>query len=627
MKSILKFCLLILLLPLSAQAENMLLRFGGSYNIGMLPLLAKEKGFFADEGLDVSYEFIQSGKLTMDALLAGKLDVGVIVDSNVSFVNFQKNPLRVIAAIHNPLQDGVVFRRDRGIKTPEDLRGKTIGYLPATTSHIFLSRFLKKHGIKWDEVKTIVLQPPATAAAIRGGSVDAISMWNPWRANALAALENNGGEFANDAGTYPSRTLLAAPYNLIVKQRPAFQAFLKGLLRAEHYANKHPEEVQQLFARLSNIDPKLAAATFGDGKFKVDLNRDSLNLVTEIGSWIIESQRDFQNKKLPNYSHAFRPGLLWAIDPKRVDLKRAASRRINVCRPNNMVSALAYIAEKQGFFLAHNVVPTFLLTTNAKICQDSMLAEKSDVMNGGEAPFAFLSATEHPLVLLAQLETNPETGVFARKDRGITAFADLKGKRVGYLPGTVSWIYLEKLLQKLGLKKSDLQLMPLQPPALTQALIGGAADAIVTWEPWGTLALDQLGTNGIQLSDPSLYQYQALFLTRRDYLAAHRGMVADYLRALIDAEKFIKTHKTESVSILAEALKIDSRILLKYWEGYNFHVHLGQDTLDLLADDFRLIQAEDRNFTNVPTPNFRNFTDPSVLFSIAPGRVEQGLSN
>ena len=45
--------------------------WGGPTNISMLPIIAQQKGFFQAEGLDVRPNYLQTGKVAMDAVVSG----------------------------------------------------------------------------------------------------------------------------------------------------------------------------------------------------------------------------------------------------------------------------------------------------------------------------------------------------------------------------------------------------------------------------------------------------------------------------------------------------------------------------------------------------------------------------
>ncbi|HYN23008.1 MAG TPA: ABC transporter substrate-binding protein, partial [Thermoanaerobaculia bacterium] len=74
--------------------------WGGPKNISMLPLIAERKGFFKAEGLNTRPNYLQTGKLAMDAVVSRDLDFGVLVDTNIAFVKFQEGAdIRVVANI------------------------------------------------------------------------------------------------------------------------------------------------------------------------------------------------------------------------------------------------------------------------------------------------------------------------------------------------------------------------------------------------------------------------------------------------------------------------------------------------------------------------------------------------
>lgn len=71
--------LLIAVVTQSATAEELKISIGSTSNLGVLPLIAKHEGVFQAQGLNVEYKKFQTGKMTMDALLAGEIEIGTLV--------------------------------------------------------------------------------------------------------------------------------------------------------------------------------------------------------------------------------------------------------------------------------------------------------------------------------------------------------------------------------------------------------------------------------------------------------------------------------------------------------------------------------------------------------------------
>lgn len=107
-------------------------------------IIALEKDFFKENGLDVTVNYVKTGKIAMDDLLAGKADFSNIVETNIAFAGFNNAPITVLCNFEKVYDGVIVARRDKGITKPQDLKGKKLGIILATTSQVFADRFLEK---------------------------------------------------------------------------------------------------------------------------------------------------------------------------------------------------------------------------------------------------------------------------------------------------------------------------------------------------------------------------------------------------------------------------------------------------------------------------------------------------
>lgn len=297
---------------------------------------------------------------------------------------------------------------------------------------------------------------------------------------------------------------------------------------------------------------------------------------------------------------------------------------IRYCRPNNMVSSLAYIADSQHFFKEAGLNVQFETATNAKLCQDMVIAGRADFVNGADGPFTYIAAApENPLVAVAFLQKNPETAVFARADRGIKSLKDLKGKRVAYLPGTISFFFLVRVLESVGLRLQDLSLVPMQPPAMPKALVGGSVDAFAMWEPWGTNALKELGDNGLRLAAPSIYRYHDILSTTREVRDNRPRVITKVLKALLRSEEFLRISPDEAISILRREIAFPPGVLEALWKNYEHRVSLNRDTIKLLEENFQWLKRTDPNFKDIAVPNFYSLVDASFLRALDKSRVDE----
>ncbi len=300
------------------------LRVGGPPNISMLVLLARDNASASSV-----FEFIpiQTGKLAMDAVLAGDIDVGVIVDSNIAFLRFEGGgDLGVIGTIQKKRDDGLVARTDRGIKSVGDLRGKTIGYLQATTSHVFLARYLSSHGLTLSDVKLVSMAPPAMQAAVSRGDVDAISVWQPFRYNALKQLGTAAVEFNNN-GEYVAQAVLAVRKSAVASKREAILSFLRALVAAEGELQRRPDQAMSALATAIPMDIEALRGAWGEYDTRLLLDDSLTALLQEEGRWISETQPNAKGRPAPDYATSILPELLRMVSPDRVSVTNPAGAR------------------------------------------------------------------------------------------------------------------------------------------------------------------------------------------------------------------------------------------------------------------------------------------------------------
>ena len=319
---ILPIVFLCMTMTLSAfAADSQPIIMGGSKNIGIVPLIALKKGYFAEQGLNVEYQEIQVGKLAMDALVAGKIDVGFLMDMNIAFGGFQDAPIRVIASIVKRGDDAIIYRKDSKIDKALDLKGKKIGYYPGTASHAFLDRFLKLNKLTMKDITPVILQISAMQPAIEGGQVDAVACWQPWCQNILNTLSDKVGIFKNTASIYPSEGLLATRTDILEKRPEDLKKMLTALIKAEKFIKENPAEAQNIMAEQMHLSPDMMHQIWPDMGPAIELTPSILTLVQQHGAWITDSMDDFKGQILPDYKKFFDPSLLKQIDPKRVEGK------------------------------------------------------------------------------------------------------------------------------------------------------------------------------------------------------------------------------------------------------------------------------------------------------------------
>lgn len=281
-------------------------------------IIAAEKGFFKDEGVDVAINYVGTGKIATDDLLGGKADLANIVETNIAFAGFNNPKIKVIANIEKVYDATIVARKDKGINSPADLKGKKIGVMLATTSQVYADRFLEKNGIAKKDVEIVNLLPPAMQSAIiEGSGVDAISVWQPFVNNAEKALGDKAISFT-DKDIYTGYMNLAGNSDFIAKNPETVEKILRAYIKAEQFLSTNKTESIEIVSRVLKLDKEVTEKIWNQYEFKISLDKEVLDATTTEGKWIIATQQDFASKQLPDYSVYFDNSFLKKIDESRV---------------------------------------------------------------------------------------------------------------------------------------------------------------------------------------------------------------------------------------------------------------------------------------------------------------------
>jgi NitT/TauT family transport system substrate-binding protein len=173
--------LLALVLPGRAWAAPEKIKVGVSPALSSAGLfLAKERGYFAREGLDVELvEFPASGPELIPALATGQLDVGA---GNISARMYNAMgrgvSLRIVAdkgrnARHCGYLAIVVGKGLTSIHGPADLRGRRFALTgPGVSQEIVLDRYLGRVGLSIKDVKIVYMSYQDANAALISGAID-----------------------------------------------------------------------------------------------------------------------------------------------------------------------------------------------------------------------------------------------------------------------------------------------------------------------------------------------------------------------------------------------------------------------------------------------------------------------
>ncbi len=212
--------------------ETKKLRFGAMSSIDIVPIvIANEKGYFEEEGLELDFQLFTAAKDRDAALQAGELD-GVIADEiAISIYQNSGIDMKITGATNGAWT--LVVGKDSGIEKLEDLKGKKMAISENTMIDYLSDYIAEENGINSSDIEKIAIPAmPARLEALRNKQVDAAILPAPFNDTAIA----DGGK---GLATIDNADIMISAIGFLQDQidnnEEAIKAFFSGYNKAVEY--------------------------------------------------------------------------------------------------------------------------------------------------------------------------------------------------------------------------------------------------------------------------------------------------------------------------------------------------------------------------------------------------------
>jgi len=275
-----------------------------SIKVGHLPVtghakffVAKEEGFFKDEGLDVELVEFANSADGLAALRAGKLDLGAF-GTTAPLVHISKGAeIRIIGGVMG--EDAAIVttpEKAATIKTIADLKGKKIATVRLASGDAVLRGALDDAGLSWKtDVQIFELKTPiAVIEAIKSGDVDAGAVWGP---HDFTAEDRGLKIIARSHTLQPNHPCCRLTVNAKdVQERPElWERFIRAFLRAEKFTRDNHEKTIDDISKHLKLDRALIAKAYYSGYLDQSSDPNTLGIEK---FWKIMLKSEFVDSKL-----------------------------------------------------------------------------------------------------------------------------------------------------------------------------------------------------------------------------------------------------------------------------------------------------------------------------------------
>ena len=209
-----------------------------------IPWIAEESGIFAKHGFDAEVLIVGGSPRVVQSLIAGDFDYAIAGSSSYIRARLQGADPQIIATSQNTAGNfHLLTLPQSGIRTPQDLRGKTVGVTQlGSDADVFVRVAVSRAGLRPEDV-TIIQHggSPQGAAALLTGQLPAAvvggsAIQTALRSGAVSIANGKELQIPDLTGT------IATTRRHIERNPDEVQRVVRAYVEATHFFKTHREE-------------------------------------------------------------------------------------------------------------------------------------------------------------------------------------------------------------------------------------------------------------------------------------------------------------------------------------------------------------------------------------------------
>jgi NitT/TauT family transport system substrate-binding protein len=281
--------------------------------------IAQNKGYFKDEGLEVTNKRVPRGVDALTDAVNGDSDIAFAFEAPVVRKIFEGEKLKIISIMHTSTENvAIAGRKDKGITVSNDLKGKRIGVTKTSSYEFFLYSYLLSQGIPLRDVTIVDGEHADWATALKDGKVDAVATGNPFIYNVKKEFPE-GSLSIFQSEVYTEHALMSASDNSLKNKKEVILKFLRALKKAEDFTKSNNQEaLEAVVAELPSFSAESIRDTWDQFTPTLKLDNVLLTLLNREGQWFRDN--GIYTTEVPDFRKAIFTDYLKSVKPDAVTI-------------------------------------------------------------------------------------------------------------------------------------------------------------------------------------------------------------------------------------------------------------------------------------------------------------------
>ncbi|WP_297296237.1 ABC transporter substrate-binding protein [uncultured Brachyspira sp.] len=261
--------------------------------------IAKEKGYFEEENLDVELFKFFNGHAAIISMVAGELDFAYIGHTAHNLIIDGKAQILIPNAISKG--ETIMTTKWANINSIEDLKGKTVATHFGTSGEAMLYIALTNANLSSKDINLINANITNLANLLINKKVDAISTWEPYTSEIFTAIPNDYKILTNITH-YSNDIILTSSFistsNYIQRHPETVEKFTRAILKAMDYRKDNLYETVALVSKLTDNDIESVKTEVDSAIWLTSSNLEEAYQSGDLFKWYEKQQKIFLYSEL-----------------------------------------------------------------------------------------------------------------------------------------------------------------------------------------------------------------------------------------------------------------------------------------------------------------------------------------
>lgn len=214
--------------------------------------IAKERGQLVKKmkakGYKVVFKQFQDGNALMQAMKSGSIDYARTGDTPPVTAQAAGTKLAYVAVGSTKAKgSALLVKKNSGISSLKELKGKKAAYTKGTSSQYLLLRLLEKAGMSVNDIDWVNMDQSSASVAFAKGKIDAWVTWDPYTAQ--AELTQNAKALSTGVGMSNNRDYILAMKSYASAHKQVSKYLVSYLEDDMQWANTHHTQLINMLSQ------------------------------------------------------------------------------------------------------------------------------------------------------------------------------------------------------------------------------------------------------------------------------------------------------------------------------------------------------------------------------------------